>query len=162
MMEKIPLALILQNGVVGSPTNHRSKNHTLISEWAVTVVTNSIAQHVAITSGIREVVLAIVLVHPRCFEETMWVICLERITFVIHDDDWTWSLSKVETILGETHATTWQSIVLSFRELWSLKMDIVLVTLKLSAPKSTEIDIYLTIIVLECAHVDAVATRDWC
>ena len=50
VMEQIPLAFVLGNGVVSCPTNNRGKNHTLISERSIRIVTDCIAKEVAVAS----------------------------------------------------------------------------------------------------------------
>lgn len=49
VMEQIPLAFVLGNSVVSGPAHNRSKNHTLIGEWSVRIVTDCIAKEVAVT-----------------------------------------------------------------------------------------------------------------
>ena len=64
VIEQIPLSLILYDAVVSGPTNNRIQDDTLIGEWSIRIVTDGIAEEVAITSRITEIVLAVVLVHP--------------------------------------------------------------------------------------------------
>ena len=93
----------------------------------------------------------------------MWVVSLERLAILIDNYDRTWSLGIVESVFCETHATAWESIDMTFWQVWSFKMDIVLITLELTSPESSEIYINLAVsIVAESAHVDAVAARHWC
>ena len=105
VVEEIPLALILENGMVGSPTDNRSEDDALVGEWTIRIVTYGIAQEVTVTGRIAEIVFAVVLVHPRGLEETVWVVGLERITLFIDNQDRTWSLGEVHTVLGEAYAT---------------------------------------------------------
>ena len=76
MMEEIPLALILKNGMMGCPAHYWSEDHTLVGEWSVRIVANTIAKEVAISGGVREIVFPIVLMHPRSLKEAVRVVCL--------------------------------------------------------------------------------------
>jgi hypothetical protein len=64
MIAQIPLALELNNAVVSRPTYDRIENNALVGKRTIGIVTNGIAQEVAIASGIGEIVLTIILVHP--------------------------------------------------------------------------------------------------
>ena len=64
----------------------------------------------------------------------MRVVGFQGIPLVIYNKYWTWCLGEVHTVLGEAHATTWQSILFAFGQMWSLKMNIVLITLELASP----------------------------
>ena len=73
MVEEIPLALVFSNGMVGCPTNYWCHNHSLIGEWTIRIITNGIAEEVAVACRIGEVVLSVLFEHPytssalRCF-----------------------------------------------------------------------------------------------
>ena len=64
VIEQEPLALVLDDAVMGGPAYDGIEDDALISEWAVGVVADSVAEEVAVTSRIAEIVFAIVLVHP--------------------------------------------------------------------------------------------------
>ena len=64
VVEEEPLVLKLHDRMMGRPTNNRIENHALIGEGSVRIVTDSIAEHVAVTSRVREIILTIILVHP--------------------------------------------------------------------------------------------------
>ena len=76
MMEEIPLALILKNGMMGCPAHYWSEDNTLVGEWSVRIVAYGIAKEVAISGGVREIVFPIVLMHPRSLKEAVRVVCL--------------------------------------------------------------------------------------
>ena len=78
MIAQIPLTLELHDRVVSRPTYHRIEDHALITERSVRRIANGIAQIVAVTGRVREVVLAIILVHPRGLEETVRIASLVR------------------------------------------------------------------------------------
>jgi hypothetical protein len=87
------------------------------------------------------------------------VIGLEGITLLVYHQDGARSLCKVESVLGKTYAAAGESILLTLGEIRSLKVDIILITLKLTAPQATEINVHLTVgVIAEGAHVDAVTT----
>ena len=64
VMEEIPLTFVLHDGVVCGPAYDRLEDDSLIAEWSVGVVADGIAQQMAVASGVREVVFALILVHP--------------------------------------------------------------------------------------------------
>ena len=63
-MEKIPLAVYLNDGMMGGPTDHRSEDHALIYEWAVRVVADGITEEMGVACGIGEIILSVILMHP--------------------------------------------------------------------------------------------------
>ena len=52
VIEQIPLSLVLHNRVMGGPAYNGLKDDTLIGERTVRIITNSVAQEVAITSRV--------------------------------------------------------------------------------------------------------------
>ena len=64
VIAQVPLSLVFYDGVVGSPADDGFEDDTLITEWPVWVVANGIAQEMTVASGVGEIVLAIVFVHP--------------------------------------------------------------------------------------------------
>ena len=73
MIEEPPLPLVFDDGMVVGSTIDGAEHNALIFEWAERRITHAIsnARIVTIerTVAIREVILAVVLVHPCCFEE---------------------------------------------------------------------------------------------
>ena len=160
VVEEIPLAIVFENGVMCGPSYYRSKYHALIGERSVRIVAHCIAKQVGVACGIREIILPVVFVHPRRLEETMRVVGLQRIAVVVNHEDGAWSLSIAKAIFCQPDTTAWQSVFLAFRQVWSLKVDIVLLALELSAPESTEVHIHLSVgIVAEGTHVYAITAR---
>ena len=106
MVEEIPLAFVLGDGVVSGPANDRSEDHALIGERSVRIVTNGIAEEVAVACRVGEVVLTVVLVHPRSFEETVWVAGFQRLSVLVENQYWTWSLSKLQDVVTHLHHET--------------------------------------------------------
>ena len=80
MIEQIPLSTILNNAMVSCPAYYRLKYYALVCEGAVGVVADGIAEEVAVAGGVGEVVLAVVLVHPRCLEEAVRIAGLQRLS----------------------------------------------------------------------------------
>jgi hypothetical protein len=64
VVAQIPLSFVLYDRVMGCPTYDGIEDNALIAEWSIGVVANSIAEEMAITCRIREIVLTIILVHP--------------------------------------------------------------------------------------------------
>ena len=106
VVEQEPLTLILHNAVMGCPTNNGIENHALIGERAVGVVTNGIAEEVAVTRRVTEIVLTIVLMHPRGLEETMGVACLQGLTILVDNNHIMGCLCKLHHITIQAHHET--------------------------------------------------------
>ena len=64
MVEQEPLALILYDAMVCGPTYDGIKQNSLIGEWSVRIITNGIAQIVAVTCRVAEIVFTIIFVNP--------------------------------------------------------------------------------------------------
>jgi len=69
--------------VVSSPSHHRLQDDTLIAERAVGVVGNGVAEIMAVAGGIREIVFAVILVHPAGLKETVRVASLHGLALVV-------------------------------------------------------------------------------
>ena len=52
MMEKIPFAFIFDDGVVCCPSDNGCEDDTLVDKWSVGVVSDGIAEQVAVACGI--------------------------------------------------------------------------------------------------------------
>ena len=50
VMEQIPFAFVLGNGVVSGPAHNRCQNHALIGERSVRIVADCVAKEVAVAS----------------------------------------------------------------------------------------------------------------
>ena len=101
VIEQEPLALVLDDAVMGSPAHNGIEEHTLIGERSVGVVSDGIAEEVAVTCGIAEIVLAIVLVHPRSLKETMGITCLQGLSVLVDDDHIARSLCELHHIVAQ-------------------------------------------------------------
>ena len=60
VIAEIPLAFIFYDVVVGGPSYSGIENDTLIGERSVGIVTNGIAEEVAVARGVGEIILAVV------------------------------------------------------------------------------------------------------
>ena len=86
VIEQEPFALILHNAMVCGPTYDWIKDDALRGKGAIRIVTNSIAEHVAVACRIAKVILAVILVHPGSLEEAVRITGLQRLTVLIEDD----------------------------------------------------------------------------
>ena len=100
VIAQIPLTLILDNRVVGGPTYDGVEDDALIAERSVGIVTDGVAEEVAVAGRVREIVLAIVFVHPRSLEETVGVACLHGFTVLVENHDSTGSLGKLLDVVA--------------------------------------------------------------
>jgi hypothetical protein len=105
MIAQIPLPLILYDRVMSGPTYYRVEYHTLITEWSVRRVTNGIAEIMTVTCRVREIVLTIILMHPRCLEEAMGIASLHGLTVLIENHHATRCFSKLLNIVAHTNHT---------------------------------------------------------
>ena len=64
VIEQEPLALVLDDAVMGCPAHNGIEEHTLIGERSVRIVADGIAEEMTVASRIAEIVLAIILMHP--------------------------------------------------------------------------------------------------
>lgn len=102
VIEQEPLALVLDDAVVGSPAHNGIEEHTLIGERSVGVVADGVTEEVAVTGRIAEIVLAIILVHPRSLKETMRITGLQGLSVLIDDDYIVRSFCKLHDIVAQT------------------------------------------------------------
>ena len=111
--------------------------------------------------------------HPRGFEEAMRVASLERFALLIHDDDRTRRLGKLQDIVAHANHKRRQGCHISrTKELRLLvssgaqvnaflsQLRRSLIPLQLPTPKATKVTVYFAIIVLEDARVYAERTAD--
>jgi len=147
--------------VMGRPTHNGVEQYTLESKGAVRVVTDGIAQQVGVTSGIGEVIPAVVLMHPRSLEETVRILGNERLTVLVEYLHGTGSLSKLQHVVCHAGHTGLKSLLTTTRQLLATHLQtVVLIPLQLSAPDATEVTVHLAIVILEDAGVDAVRATD--
>ena len=63
-MEEIPLAAVLEDGMMSGPSHYWREDDTLIGERSVGIVAHGIAEQMTVAGGVREIILSVVLVHP--------------------------------------------------------------------------------------------------
>jgi hypothetical protein len=103
MVAEIPLTLELYDGMVGSPSYYWIENHSLIGKRSIRIVTNGIAQQVAVSRRVREIVFAIILVHPGCLEEAMRIASLHGFAILVEHYHTTRSLCKLLYIVAHAN-----------------------------------------------------------
>jgi hypothetical protein len=88
VVEQIPLALELSNRMVCRPALYGFQNAVLVCERSQRRVANSICEVMGVAGRVREVVLALVLVHPRSFKETTIVLAgVDWLAVCVIDDE---------------------------------------------------------------------------
>ena len=99
------------------------------------------------------------LVYPACLEEAVRVVCLERVTLFVDYVNRLWLLCPLEHVVCELHNAAWECRLFTFREICALEGLVVLVSLELSAPKTSEIH-KVVFAILKDADIHAVAASD--
>ena len=139
MIEQEPLALELYDAVMGRPAYNRIEDHTLIGERSVRIVADGIAEEMTVASRIAEIVLAIILMHPRSFEEAMRIACLQGFTVLINYQHAVRSLSKLLDVITQTDHEARQGGYISRRK-----------ELGLLVSSRTEVDATFLHVLLSC------------
>ena len=103
VVAQVPLALELDNAVVGGPADDGIEDDSLIGEGSVRIVADGIAQVVAVASGVREIVLAVVLVHPAGLKEAVGIAGLQGHAVLVENKHRTRSLCKLQHIVAHAH-----------------------------------------------------------
>jgi hypothetical protein len=177
VIAEIPLSLILYDGMVSGPAYDGVEDDALIAEWAIGVVTNGIAQEVAVASRVGEIVFAIVFVHPRGLEETMRIASLHGFAILVEHNDVAGSLCKLLYVIAHAYHAAVDGRAVGLCEELALvvgsctKVDETVFfaifandgsqtigqrmpPLELSAPESTKVAINLAIVILKDTRVD--------
>ena len=100
VMEQIPLSLVLTDTMMGGPAYHRFQDNTLVSEWSVRIIAYRIAEIMGVARRVTEVILALILVHPTCLEEAMWIIGWQYLALLVNDNHRLWHLGKLLHVIG--------------------------------------------------------------
>ena len=116
MIEQEPLTLELYDAVMGRPAYNRIEDHALIGERSVRIVADGIAEEMTVASRIAEIVLAIILMHPRSLEEAMRIACLQRFAVLIDYQYAVRSLSKLLDVITQTNHEARQGGYISRRK----------------------------------------------
>ena len=133
-MEQIPLTVIFHYGVMSGPSYYGCQYLTLVYEGSVRIVADCVAKQMAVARRIREIILSVVLMHPRGLKETVRVVGLKRLSIIIHYQDGTWLLRKLKHILGQTDTAAWKRGLVAFRKVGAFEGLVVLIALKLASP----------------------------
>ena len=64
VIEQEPFALVLHDAMVCCPAYNGIEDDALVGEGTIRIVADGVAEHVAVTGGVAEVILAVILVHP--------------------------------------------------------------------------------------------------
>ena len=64
VVEQIPLSFVFCNAVVSSPSDDGFEDDTLVGERSVGIVAHCVAEEMRIARRVREIILAVLLVHP--------------------------------------------------------------------------------------------------
>ena len=76
VITQVPLTFELYDRVVGCPTYYWIKDNSLIGKRSIRIISDGIAQEVAVTCRVGEIILSVVFMHPRSLEEAVWVTSL--------------------------------------------------------------------------------------
>lgn len=169
VVEQPPAALEFYNGVVSRPAQHRLENAPAVCEGSVGGRTRGIAQVVAVTGGVAEVVGVAALVHPRGLEEAPVVVvggnglpCFGR-----KDYNLAHLFGKLVHVVCQTGDARSQSLGARPGGLLGTEPGVVigrrvalLVALQLAAPETAEVEVGLAVGIDERRRVDAVAALD--
>jgi hypothetical protein len=164
VVEQVPLSLELSDRVVSRPALDRLQDAILVSERTKRRVANGVRQVVGVAGRVREVVLAVVLVHPGGLEEAPVVVAgVDRLAIGVVDD-------KILHVAGESvHVVTQlrhpghQSRLVAGGFHVGVGVTVKFATspaLQLATPDAAEVEVGLTVIVNKAGGVDAVASRD--
>jgi hypothetical protein len=164
VVEEVPLPLELGNRMVRRPALDRLQDAILVSERTQRRVADGVRQVVRVAGRVREVVLAVVLVHPGGFEEAPVVVAgVDRLAVGVFDD-------QVLHVAGESvhvvaqlcHAWHQSRLVAGgFHVRVGVAVErLPSPTLQLATPDAAEVEVRLAVVVDEAGRVDAVAAGD--
>jgi len=164
VVEKVPLALELRNRVVCGPSLDRLQDSVLVCEWSKRRVANGVCEVVGVTSGVREVVLALVLVHPCGLEETAVVLAgVDGLAICVVDDEVLHVAGESVHVVAQLGHTRHQSglVAVGFHGLVGFALELACSpALQLATPDTTEVEVGLAVVVHEASGVDTIAARD--
>lgn len=161
VVEQVPLALELRNRVVCSPTLDRLQNAVLVCERTKRRIANGVCKVVGVAGGVREVVLALVLVHPGCFKEAAVVLAgVDWLAVCVVDDELLHVAGESVHVVAQFGHARHQSrlVAAGFHGLVGVTVEFASPpALELAAPNAAKVEIGLAIVVDEARRVDAVA-----
>jgi hypothetical protein len=164
VVEEVPLPLELGNGMVRRPALDRLQDAILVSERPQRRVTNRIRQVVRVAGRVREVVLAVVLVHPGGLEEAPVVVAgVDRLAVGVVDDQVLHIAGEGVHVVAQLRHARHQSgfVAGGFHVCVSIAVEFATSpALQLAAPDAAEVEVCLAVVVYEAGRVDAVAAGD--
>ena len=168
MIEEVRFALVLDNGMMRRPPEHRLQDPAPVREGPKGTIPRGVAQIVRVAGRVGEVVRAVALVHPRSLEEAPVVVVsqdgLPRIGG--QDGDFLHLGGKVVHVLCQAgHAGALGLDALAAALLWALPFVVelvvaVLVALELAAPETAKVEVRLAVVVDKGRRIDAVRPLD--
>jgi len=161
VVEQVPLALELRNRVVCSPALDRLQDPVLVCERSKRRVANGVCEVVGVASGVREVVLAVVLVHPGGLEEASVVLAgVDGLAVGVVDHEVLHvARESVHVVAKLGHARHEGGLVaVGFHGRVGFALELAgSPALQLATPDTAEVEVGLAIVVDEASGVNAVA-----
>jgi hypothetical protein len=157
VIEKVPLVAVLDDGVVGGPSDDGGEDDALIDEGATGVAGGGVTDLVGVAGGIGEVKGVTVTMHPRGFEETVRVFGAEGITvFVQYHEGGGFSV-ELEHVFREADDSGREGSVEALREERAFDTLVARIALELSSPEASAIEVTGAVfLIFEDGGVDAV------
>jgi len=164
VIEEVPLALELCNRVMRRPALDGLQDAVLVSERAERRVADGVRQVVRVAGRVREVVLAVVLVHPGGFEEALVVVAgVDRLAVRVVDHQVLHAGGEgVHVVAQLRHARHDGWLVAGcFHGRVGVALELACSpALQLPAPDSAKVEVCLAVVVDKAGRVDAVAAGD--
>lgn len=102
VVEQIPFAIVLYDGMMVCPAVYRGEDYTFVSERTVGAIANRISNVMGVPSGVGEIIFAVEFVHPGGFEEATVGICAKyRDSAAIKNLDVFWRLRKLQHVIAQ-------------------------------------------------------------
>ena len=146
--------------VVG-PALHGFEHNALVSERAIRVVADGVAQIVGISGGVGEVVLAVVFVHPGRFEETFVVVAFqEKFAVFVQNFHLFHFFGEALQVGAEFGYPRQDGGLVAFTQCPFGIVLVVVPALELTAPNAAKVEVKTAVVVLENSRINAVSSFD--
>jgi hypothetical protein len=157
VIEKVPLVAVLDDGVVGGPSDDGGEDNAFIDEGAAGVIGDGVTDLVGVAGGIGEIIGVAVTVHPRGFEKTVGVFGEKgRAGFTQYLNGKGFSV-ELEHVFREADNPRFEGGVFAFGEDGAFHVFIAQITLELPSPEASEIHIISAVFfVFEDSGIDTV------
>lgn len=164
MIEEVPLSFKFSNRMVVSPAQYRVQYYALVGKGAVRIITGSIGNVVGIAGRIREVVRAIVFVHPGSFKKASVVVATQNgFSIFIQNHYFLHGLCKLEHVVAHFgYAGVYRRLVI-FAQVGYRTVVLIFASvpsLQLAAPYPAKVHVVRAVVILKYRRVDAVAPLD--